>query len=130
MTGEIAILIEPDGEITTPYFAGLAGSDHPGGRLWHVRDLIDSAAPDAIETPNSGRLVFWIDGRARTRMRSVNMVASVIFADTLGFPLQALCGSVLITGGSAEEPWALTSAQVAEALGRLDLEPLDADAEG
>jgi hypothetical protein len=121
----MAILIGSEDEITTPHFAGLAESDHPGGQLWHVRTLIDSAIPHGVEVPSSNGLVFWLDGRAYVRTRSVNVIGSVVFADALELPLQVVCGPLLITGGSAEEPQALTSAGVREAFKFIGLEPVD-----
>lgn len=125
-----AILIEPDGEITTPHFAGVAAPDHPGGWLWYLRGRIDSAAPNAVEVPNSSGLVFWTDGRAFVRMRYANRIGSAVFAHALSLPLQIICGPLLITGGSPEEPQALTAAQVIEAFEHLNLERADEAIEG
>lgn len=125
----MAILIEPDGEVTTPNFVGLAEPDHPGGRLWHIRDLIDSADPRGLKVPGSVELVAWLDGRAYVRKRSANMAASFAFADAFSLPLQVICGPMLITCGSPDEPLALTSAQVAEAFEHLGLAADDESAE-
>lgn len=130
MNDLMAILIGSDGEITTPHFAGLTEPDHPGGRLWYVRELIDSAVPHGVETPVPSGLVFWFDARAWDRVRSVNVIGSVVLADTFELPLQVLCGPLLITGGSPEEPRALTSAGVGEAFEFLGLEPVDEAVEG
>jgi hypothetical protein len=126
----VAILLEPDGEVTTPDFAGLAEPNHPGGRLWHVRVLIDSAVPEGAAVPNSADLVVWTDGHAHYRRRSVNLIGSVVVADAFELPLQVVCGPVLITGGSAEAPRALTAAQLAEAFEFLGLEPISTQVEG
>jgi hypothetical protein len=83
----MAILIEPDGEITTPHFAGLAEAHHPGGPLWNIRELIDSAIPSGVEVPNSSGLVFWTDGYAHFRLRSANTIGSIVMADALERPL-------------------------------------------
>lgn len=129
MSEQMAILIESDGEITTPNFVGLAEPDHPGGRLWHVRDLIDSADPRGLKVPGTVELVAWLDERAHVRRLSANMVASFAFADAFDLPLQVICGPLLITGGSPDEPLALTFAQVAEAFEHLGLEADDESAE-
>lgn len=125
MNDLMAILIGSDGEITTPHFAGLTEPDHPGGQLWYVRELIDSAAPHGVDVPSSSSLVFWFDGRAWDRARSVNVIGSIVFADTFDLPLQVVCGPLLITGGSPEVPRALTSAGVGEAFEFLGLEPVE-----
>lgn len=130
MNDLMAILIGSDGEITTPHFAGLAEPDHPGGRLWYIRVLIDSAVPHGVEVPGSSGLVFWFDGRAYDRTRSVNVIGSVIFADAFELPLQVVCGPLLIAGGSPEEPRALTSAGVGEAFEFLGFEPVDEAGDG
>ena len=130
MTDAMAILIEPDGEITTPDFAGLAEPGHLGGRLWYVRVLIDSAVPEGVAVPNSDNLVVWTDGHAHYHRRSVNVVGSVVVADAFELPLQIVCGPVMITGGSAEEPRALTATQLAKAFEFLGLEPVGTPVEG
>ncbi|MBS2966383.1 hypothetical protein KGA66_25300 [Actinocrinis puniceicyclus] len=130
MNDTMTILIGSDGEITTPRFAGLAEPDHPGGQLWHIRELIDSAVPHGVEAPGRSGLVFWFDGLAYGRARSVNVIGSVVVADTFELPLQVVCGPLLITGGSSPEPRALTSAGVREAFEFLDLEPVNQAVEG
>jgi hypothetical protein len=120
MSKTMAILIETDGEITTPSFPGLADVDHPDGGLRYVRDLIDSADPIAVEVPNS-RLVVWLDGHAYSRMRSANTVASFAFADALDLPLQTVCGPLMVTGGFPEQPHPLTPLHVVKAMNRLGL---------
>jgi hypothetical protein len=55
------------------------------------------------------------------------MVASIVIAAAFELRLQTIRGPLLITGGSAGEPRALTAAQVAAAFERLDLEPVDVD---
>lgn len=126
----MAILIEAHGEITTPHFAGLAEKDHPGGPLWYVRVLVDSAVPEGVVVPNSGNLVVWTDGHAHYHRRGVNLLGSVVVADAFELPLQVTCGPVLITGGSAEEPQALTATQMAEAFEFLGLESISSRVEG
>jgi hypothetical protein len=126
---DVAILFDAHGEITTPDFAGLAKPDHPGGPLWYVRILIDSAVPEGVAVPNSDSLVVWTDGHAHYR-RSVNLVGSVVIADAFELPLQVVCGPVLITGGSAEEPRALGATQLAETFEFLGLEPVSTRVEG
>ena len=120
MSKTMAILIETDGEITTPNFPGRADADHPGGRLWYVRDLIDSADPIAVAVPKS-RLVVWLDGHAYTRMRSANLVATFTFADAFDLPIQAICGPLMVTGGSPDQPHPLTPLHVVKAMNRLGL---------
>lgn len=58
MNDLMAILIGSDGEITTPRFAGRTEPDDPGGRLWYVRELIDSAVHHGVVVPSSSGLVF------------------------------------------------------------------------
>ena len=126
----VAILLEPEGEITTPDFAGLAEPDHPGGRLWHVRVLMDSAVPEGVAVPSSDDLVVWTDAHAHYHRRGVNVIGSLVVADAFELPLEVVCGPVLITGGSAEAPRALSAAQLAEAFEFLGLEPIRTRVEG
>jgi hypothetical protein len=120
MSKKMAILIETDGEITTANFPGLADADHPGGRLWHLRDLIDSTDPIGIVVPNSG-LIAWLDGLAYQRKLNLNMVASFTFAGAMDLPVQAICGPLMVTGGSPEQPRPLTPLHVVKAMNRLGL---------
>lgn len=130
MSDASAILIESDGEISTPHFDGLAEADRPGGPLWYVRNLIDSADPEGVTIPNFDELVVWTDGHALDRRRPANVIGSAVVAGAFELPLQAVCGAVLITGGSADEPRALTATQLAEALEFLGLESVSTSVEG
>jgi hypothetical protein len=130
MSDARAILIESDGEISTPHFDGFADGDHPGGPLWYVRGLIDSAAPEGVAIPNSDELVVLTDGHAHYHRRPANVIGSAVVADAFELPLQVVCGAVLITGGSADEPRALTATQLAETLDFLGLEPVSTSVEG
>ena len=129
MIDQMAILIGPDSEVPTPNFAGLTESDHPGGRLWHIRDLIDSADPRGFMVPGDTGLVASLDGRAYSRMRSANMVANAVFTDAFSLPFQVIRGPLLFTGGSSGEPKALNAAQLVEAFEHLELEADDKSAE-
>ena len=126
----MAILIEADGEITTPGFAGLAKPGHPGGLLWHVRVLIDSAVPEGVAVPRSADLVVWTDGHAHYHRRTSNLLGSVVVADAFELPLQDVCGPVLVTAGTVKAPRALVSAGLIEAFEFLGLEPAGAPIEG
>lgn len=127
----MAILIdESSGEVTTPAFAGLARPDHPGGRLWNIRVLIDSCTPEGVAVPNSAGLVVWTDGHAHYHHRASNLLGSVVVADAFELELQDVCGPVLITGGTVEEPRALSATQLTEAFEFLGLEPSSAQVEG
>lgn len=130
MSNDLAILIEPSGEITTPHFEGTAEPDHPGGRLWYIRTFIDSAVPEGVAIPNSDGLVVWTDGYAHYRRRSANMIDSIVVADAFELPLQVVCGPVLITAGSADEPRALTASQLCDVFEFLGLEPFRSCIEG
>jgi hypothetical protein len=121
MSKSMAIFMDEHGEITTPDFAGLAALDHPGGHLWHVRDLIDSADPCAAEVPNSHGLVMWLDGFAHERRRSANMLAGFVLADAFDSPLPIICGPVMFTGGSIAEPCPMGPREVVRAMNALGL---------
>jgi hypothetical protein len=120
MSKMMAILIETSGEITMPDFCGLADTDHPCGRLWYLRDLIDSADPIGVVVPGSG-LVAWLDDFAHERKLHTNIIASSAFADALEPPMRTICGPVVVTGGSLKQPRPLTSFQVVKAMSRLGL---------
>ena len=120
MNKSLAILIEADGEITTPNVPRLAETDCADGGFRCVCDLIDSAAPIAVAVPNS-RLVMWLDGDAHNRMRSANMVAAFAFADALSLPFQTICGPLMVTGGLPGQPHPLTPLHVVKAMNRLGL---------
>jgi hypothetical protein len=81
----VAILIEADGEITTPQVEGTAEPDHPGGRLRHVRALIDSVVPNGVAILHVGGLVVWSDGYAHHRRRRTSMIGAVGIADAFVF---------------------------------------------
>ena len=130
MSDTAAILIEPNGEISTPAFAGLARPGHPGGPLWYIRILIDSAVPEGVAVPSFADLVVWTDGHAHYHRRSSNLLGSVVVADAFELELQDVCGPVLITGGTVKEPQALTTARLAEAFEFLGLEPIGTPVEG
>lgn len=76
MSAATAILIESNGEISTPAFAGLARPGHPGGPLWYIRILIGSAVPEGVAVPSFTDLVVWTDGHAQYHRRSSNLLGS------------------------------------------------------
>ena len=119
---ELAIIITPDGFVTTLAFADLAETGHSAERYMHIRELIDAAESRGATIPHSGGLVVWVDSREASTRRSLNMIGSVTVAKALGSPLPAIYGSVIITGGRAEEPQALSEPQVIAALNHLDLQ--------
>jgi hypothetical protein len=126
----VAIFIDAHGEITTPPFDGLADPDHPGGPLWNIRHVIDSADPHGIDLPETDGLVAWIDGHAFAKRRSANVVASLLLEDLLCAPLAVVCGPLMITGGTRHHPRALTAEQAEKALARFDIELDTEPAEG
>lgn len=60
----------------------------------------------------------------------MNVIGSVVFADIFELPRQVVCDPLLITGGSPEEPQALTSAGVGKTFESLGLERVDEAVEG
>jgi hypothetical protein len=124
MSDEFAILIEPHGTITTPHFPGEADPDHPGGRYWHIRSLIDTADPGAVELPGPVELTIWIDGHALDRRRSVNTTATFLVWDVFNSIDTLICGPLLITGGTKEHPAPLSREQAHKvASDLLDIDP-------
>lgn len=116
-----AILITTCGEITMSAFAELAEPDRLSDSLWNIRRLIDSSHPHGINLPRPDGLIGWIDGRAFTRKRDANVVASLLFQELLSAPLAVVRGPLLITGGTRACPRELTAEQARSALTRFHI---------
>lgn len=130
MNDQLAILIDPHGTITAPHFPGEADPDHPGGRYWHIRSLIDTADPGAVDLPGPIELTIWIDGRAFDRRRSVNMTATFLAWDVFNSMDLMICGPLLIAGGTKEHPAPLSQDEVYEvASDLLGIDPAEIQAE-
>lgn len=112
MSDQLAILIEPDGTIRAPHFPGEAEPDHPGGKYWHIRSLIDTADPGATDLAGPIELTIWTDGRALDRRRRVNMTATYLAWDVFDSIEVLICGPLLITSGTKEHPAPLSREQV------------------
>ena len=121
MNKTTVIRIDTDGEITTPRLVGDADPDHPGGRFWHLRELIDSRYLHGITVPNSD-LVAWTCALEHQQTRPVNLIASELL-NQLGCPGPLVDGPLVFTGGNLAEPLPLSAFQVVKTLNRLDLKP-------
>ncbi len=80
--------------------------------------LLDAAHPMVTRTPHLGLLV-WIDRDCFTRDREPNPAASAVARAVFESPAAAVCGPLLVTGGSVEQPTALGPAEADEAFAYL-----------
>ena len=75
--------------------------------------LLDAAHPMVTRTPRLGLLV-WIDRDCFTKDREPNPAASAVARAVFESPAAAVCGPLLVTGGSVEQPSALGPAEADE----------------
>jgi hypothetical protein len=80
--------------------------------------LLDTAHPLVSRTPDLGLLV-WIDRDCFAKDREPNPVASAVARAVFQTSAAAVCGPLLVTGGSFEQPTALGPAEADEAFAYL-----------
>lgn len=116
-----AILIAPEGMVTTPSLGLLSGNGHPADRYVHVLDLLGFAGPFEITFAGPCGLVVWVDYHAYVRRSGLNLTASIAVVKTFGAPLPTIYAPAIVTGGCSCDPQALTDEQVVDTLDLLDL---------
>jgi hypothetical protein len=80
--------------------------------------LLDTARPLVTRAPDLGLLV-WVDRDCFANDREPNPVASAVARAVFESPAAAVCGPLLVTGGSVEQPTALGPAEADEAFAYL-----------
>jgi hypothetical protein len=118
-TTDLAILINPLGEITAPDFYRVATPDRLWGHWANICRLLGADQPLGIGLPACPGLVAWIARQGDLREGDVNMTASMLLRTQCSAPGPLVHGPLLITGGMPRRPVALTSDQVTEALDDL-----------
>jgi hypothetical protein len=80
--------------------------------------LLDTTRPLVSRTPNLGLLV-WIDRDCFAKDRQPNPAASAVARAVFETSAAAVCGPLLVTGGTFEQPTALGPAEADEAFAYL-----------
>lgn len=80
--------------------------------------LLDTSRAATQCTPRLDLLV-WIDVDGFERGREPNARACAVLRTVFGNPLPTVCGPMLVTGGSWQDPTALDDGQAADALAYL-----------
>ena len=115
-TTDLAVVVNPQGEVTVPDFYERALPDRLWGHWENICRLLDTAHPLGIKFPGFSSLVGWIDGEGEARDRGVNMAASMLIRARCSAPGSLVHGPILITGGMPRRPAALSLDQVTEIL--------------
>lgn len=80
--------------------------------------LLDATRLMVTRTPQLGLLV-WTDVDCFVKGREPNPTASAVARTVFESPAAAVCGPLLVTGGSVEQPTALSQAEADEAFAYL-----------
>jgi len=80
--------------------------------------LLDTVHLVVQRTPRLDLLI-WIDGAGWDRSREANHRASAVAREVFQAPAAAVCGPLLVTGGTMEHPAALDEQQAREAFDYL-----------